>query len=129
MAATEWRLELVTGDARPDRPASFTLRDGLTLGRGNADLLLDSTRFGGLLSRVHARFHLAPGQPPLVENLGLNRTRVGETDLDKGGRAPLAAGVELVFGVGIPNGRPLHTCAWRDEFRYRVVVVSAFANE
>ena len=79
MAATEWRLELVTGDARPDRPASFTLRDGLTLGRGNADLLLDSTRFGGLLSRVHARFHLAPGQPPIVENLGLNRTRVGTT--------------------------------------------------
>ena len=117
---TEWRLELVTGDARPDRPASFTLRDGLTLGRGNADLLLDSTRFGGLLSRVHARFHLAPGQPPLVENLGLNRTRVGTDDLDKGERAPLEAGDEVVFGVGLPDGRPLEQCAWRDEFRYCV---------
>ena len=119
---TEWRLELVTGDARPDRPASFTLRDGLTLGRGNADLLLDSTRFGGLLSRVHARFHLAPGQPPLVENLGLNRTRVGTTDLGEGERASLVDGEEVVFGVGTPNGRSLHTCAWRDEFRYRAVV-------
>ena len=45
---------------------------------------------------------------------------VGTDDLDKGERAPLEAGDEVVFGVGIPNGRPLHTCAWRDEFRYVV---------
>ena len=56
---------------------------------------------------MHARFHLAPGQLPMVENLGLNRTRVGTDDLDKGARAPLIAGVELVFGVGIPDSRPL----------------------
>ena len=42
--------------------------------------------------------------------------------------ASLKAGEEVVFGVGTTDGRPLHTCAWRNEFRYRVVV-SAFANE
>ena len=98
------------------------LHDGLTVGRHHAGVLLDSEHFNGLLSRVHARFHLAPGQLPMVENLGLNRTRVGTDDLDKGERAPLEAGDEVVFGVGLPDGRPLHTCAWRDEFRYRAVV-------
>ena len=59
----DWRLELLSKPERLDRPDIIYLHDGLTVGRGGADVLLDSTTLtadgsrplGDGMGRIHAR--------------------------------------------------------------------------
>jgi hypothetical protein len=50
-----WILKLHDDlEERIDRPERISLADGLTIGREGADILLDSSCYPGLISRLHA---------------------------------------------------------------------------
>ena len=55
---------------RIDRPERITLADGLTIGRGGADILLDSSCYPGLISRVHARVTVNAEGGVILHSLG-----------------------------------------------------------
>ena len=116
-----WRLVLADGALpRLDRPAMITLSNGLTVGRGDADILLDSACFPNLISRVHATVFLDPSsRGPIIENHSINLVRLeGRTgedlkpnkNLNKDKRALLTDGCTVIFG----------STGSRDEFAYMV---------
>ena len=69
-----WQLELAMGPPRLDRPAVIYLKDGLTVGRGNAMVLLDGEKGGGM-GRVHASFTI-DGEGPVLHSHSVNKCRV-----------------------------------------------------
>lgn len=104
---------------RLDRPAVISLSDGLTIGRGDAHILLDSAAFPALISRVHATVRLDAALGATLENHSINQTalegRCGaglkpEKALRPGKRALLTEGCTVVFG----------SRGSRDEFAYVV---------
>ena len=106
--STAWHLALRAGAApRVDRPASISLTDGLTIGRGQAAILLDSEKFPALISRIHATIFLDEALGPVIENHSVNRVKlVGRTGgqykaskvikLHK--RGVMTEGCEVIFG-------------------------------
>ena len=112
MAVLEvWQLRLRDGETpRLDRPAVITLRHNLTIGRGDAHVLLDSAALPNLISRVHATFYLDVTEyngPVVVHNHSINEVRLedrtGDTfkptkNVAKDKMALLTEGCTVIFG-------------------------------
>ena len=109
LMAGAWHLALGAGcPPRLDRPATISLRQGLTVGRGAAHVLLDSLEIPNLISRIHATFIMDQAcGTPVVENHSINLVRLesrqGEglkpaKNVAKGKRAQLTEGCTIIFG-------------------------------
>ena len=108
-----WRLELVGGPPRLDRPETIHIHDGLTVGRGNADVLLDSGTMnaagtfplGAGMGRVHALLRIENGSV-IMHCKSLNKCRVegrqaeglkADKNIDKDKSAQLTDGCTVIF--------------------------------
>ena len=108
---TSWSLVLAKGQPRPDRPAAIDLTESqaISIGResGECDVMLDSTAFPRLISRLHCRL-AAKENEVVLQDCSVNGCSVDGELIAR--RAVLREGSTVVFG---PRGS-------LSEFTYRL---------
>jgi len=115
---TSWSLKLAKGEPRPGRPAAIDLAESqaISIGResGECDVLLDSTAFPRLISRLHCRL-AAKENEVVLQDCSVNGCSVDGAVIAR--RAVLSEGNTVVFG---PRGS-------LTEFTYRLERTAATA--
>ena len=96
---TSWSLVLAKGQPRPDRPAAIDLTEGqaISIGResGECDVMLDSTAFPRLISRLHCRL-AAKENEVVLQDCSVNGCSSDGELIAR--RAVLREGSTVVFG-------------------------------
>ena len=97
------------------------LRDGLTIGRGNAHVLLDGEEHGAGMGRVHATIGIPDEHGPVVHCHSVNKCRVenrggglSDRNVAADHNARLTEGCTLIFASSAPRALdlcPLSRCS------------------